>query len=411
MDRKVKLLVITPNKTGVGYYRSIKPHVYLDEKYSDEMDITISETMNLSDPTFGRGFDIIHFHSNANVETNALINFMRQVKKEGTKFVMDLDDYWMLPTYFPQYKTYNQQYKVHEKVIELIKHVDYITTTTELFAKEIRRYNDNVVVIPNAIDPREKQFEIINNNPSGKLRVGIICGSSHERDIDLLYGMVNQLKPELNRLQFVICGFDLNGTVTYYNPETKKTESRAIKPEETVWHKYEKILTDNYSIVSPEYKQFLMMHNELLQYPNVESESYRRYWTKPVSKYASHYNNIDVLLVPLVENKFNSLKSQLKVVETAFFNKVIIAQDFGPYQLDLVPYIKKGGEVNENGNALLVDSAKNHKQWAKYIKFLLDNPEARQKMANNLTEKITKEYSLETVSKIRFELYKKIAEL
>lgn len=410
MDRKVKLLVITPNKTGVGYYRSIKPHVYLDEFYSNEMEITISETMNLSDPTFGVGFDIIHFHSNANVDNNALISFMHRLKKDGTKFIMDLDDYWMLPTYFPQYRLYNQQYKAHEKIIELIKHVDYVTTTTEPFAKEIRKYNNNVAVIPNAIDPREKQFQKINSS-SNKLRVGIICGSSHERDIDLLYGVVNQLKSEIDRIQFVICGFDLNGSISYYNQETKKTESRPIKPEETVWYKYEKILTDNYSIISPEYKQFLMMYNELIEYPNIESQPYRRCWTKPVNKYASHYNNIDVLLAPLVENKFNSLKSQLKVVETAFFNKAIIAQDFGPYQIDLKPYVKKGGEINEEGNALLVESSKNHKQWAKYIKFLLDNPVHRQKMADNLTEKISKEYSLETVSKIRFDLYKKIAEL
>jgi glycosyltransferase involved in cell wall biosynthesis len=98
----------------------------------------------------------------------------------------------------------------------------------------------------------------------------------------------------------------------------------------------------------------------------------------------------------------------LKVVEAGFFNKTIIAQDFGPYKIDLKSYIQKGGTVDETGNSLLVESSKNHKQWAKHIKYLLSHPEERIKMANNLSEKITKEYSLENVTKARVELYKKI---
>lgn len=409
MNKKIKLLVITPNKTGVGYYRSIKPHVFMDEFYSDEIDVTIVETLDLKDPNFGKGYDIIHFHSNVTVDIEPLLTKMRVLKKEfGTKFIMDLDDYWMLPTYFPQYKAYNQQYKIHERIIELVKHADYITTTTKIFANEIKKFNKNVSVIPNAIDPRDKQFKI-ENNPSNRLRVGIICGSSHEKDVELLSGIINQLKSEMGKLQFVICGFDLNGTVSSMNQSTGKVESRPIRPEETVWHKYEKILTDNYSTVSPMYKDYLMSYNSFIEYPNIQNEAYRRCWTKPVNKYATHYNNIDVLLAPLVENKFNAMKSQLKCVEAGFFNKTIIAQDFGPYQIDLKSYIEKGGKVNEDGNALLVDSSKNHKQWAKHIKFLLDNPDARNKIASNLSEKITKEYSLETVTKTRFELYKQIS--
>ena len=46
--------------------------------------------------------------------------------------------------------------------------------------------------------------------------------------------------------------------------------------------------------------------------------------------------------------------------------------------------------------------------WAKHIKFLLNHPEDRIKIANNLSEKITKEYSLENVTKYRFEVYQKI---
>lgn len=405
MGNKLRLLVITPNKTGVGYYRCINPHVFLDENYSDDFEVTITE--NVKDIQNASNYDIVFFHSSINIDKNILLSIMATNKKENVKFVMDLDDYWMLPPYFPQYKVYNQQYKIHEKTIELIRNVDYVTTTTPIFAKEISKHNKNVFVLPNAIDSREKQYQKIETK-SDRLRVGIICGSSHEKDIELLSGVVNQLKGDIDKLQFVICGFDLRGEIQYKDETTGELKTRPVRPEETVWTKYESVLTDRYTILSDDYKRYLALYSDSMEYPNVETQPYRRCWTKPVNQYASHYNNIDVLLVPLVENKFNEVKSQLKVVEAGFFNKTIIAQDFGPYKIDLKSYIQKGGTVDETGNSLLVESSKNHKQWAKHIKYLLNHPEERIKMANNLSEKITKEYSLENVTKARVELYKKI---
>ena len=37
--------------------------------------------------------------------------------------------------------------KISEKIIETIKQSDYVTTTTEVFASYIRKYNENVFVI------------------------------------------------------------------------------------------------------------------------------------------------------------------------------------------------------------------------------------------------------------------------
>lgn len=379
----------------------------MDEQHSNEIEVSIVDNFDLNDQNFGYEYDIIHFHSNSNVDPNHLLKKIINLRYRGVKLIMDLDDYWILPNYFPQYRLYNLQQKIHEKTIELIKNVDYITTTTESFAKEIRKHNKNVFVSPNAINPDEKQFKNLDTK-SERLRVGIICGSSHEKDINLLSGVVNQLKPYIDKLQFVVCGFDLRGNVQYKDSKTGEIKTRPITAQETVWTKYESILTDNYSTVSGDYKKYLMTYTNTSQYPNVDNEPYKRCWTKPVNQYATHYNDIDVLLVPLVENKFNEMKSNLKVVEAGFFNKAIIAQDFGPYKIDLNSYIKKGGDINENGNSLLVESSKNHKMWAKHIKFLLNNPEHRIKIANNLSEKIQKEYNLKTVTDKRLEFYKQI---
>ena len=169
-----------------------------------------------------------------------------------------------------------------------------------------------------------------------------------------------------------------------------------------------KILTDNYQTISPEFKNYLLNYQNIPTTIDFSNEPYQRCWTKDISAYATHYNNIDVLLAPLVESDFNKYKSQLKAIESGFFNKVIIAQNFGPYTIDLINAINRGGEINPDGNALLVDSIKNHKQWAKYIEKLVNNPELITLISNNLNKLITEKYSLENVTKKRVELYKKI---
>lgn len=279
-----------------------------------------------------------------------------------------------------------------------------VTTTTEIFKKELLKHNKNVVVIPNAINPNEGQF-IPKPTKSDRLRFGIICGSSHLEDIKLLNGMTSMLpKDVIDKIQFVLCGFDTNGTRTFRNVKTGEVTSRPIEPKETCWYEYEKILTNNYSIVSQEHKDFLNKFIKGYEYPNID-EAYRRCWTKNINEYATHYNNIDVLLVPLKENNFNKVKSQLKVIEAGFFNKAIIAQNFGPYTIDLVPMIEKGGSINENGNALLVDSNKNHKQWAKYIIKLANDRDMVEKLQKNLHDTVKDKYSLDEVSKIRVSAY------
>jgi len=410
MPEKIKVLVIVPNRSGVGFFRSIRPHMYLNEFYSDDFEITMidSKQFDFKDPEFGLDFDIIHFHVTVGANYENWVYKMKQLQYSGVKMCLDLDDYYVLPKGFSNYNLYKNG--ITEKIKTNIKLADHITTTTEIFAKEIRKLNKNVTVIPNAIDPREKQFQP-KEIKSDRLRIGIICGSSHEEDIKLLEGVANILKPEMDRIQFVLCGFDLNGTIPYFDKEDGQVKQRPIQPKESVWYRYEKILTDNYSdkILPKEYTEYLMEFNSLKPYPNVENMPYKRCWTKPVAEYGTHYNDIDVLLVPLVSNEFNAKKSQLKVVEAAFCGKNIIASNVDPYTIDLKSAYLKGGIIDETGNSLLIENTKNQaKDWVKMIKLLLNNPDLREKLKNNLSKEITAKYNLGEVSKTRLELYKKL---
>ena len=131
-------------------------------------------------------------------------------------------------------------------------------------------------------------------------------------------------------------------------------------------------------------------------------------WTRNINSYATHYQNVDVLLAPLKENEFNKVKSQLKTIEAGFTHTALIAQDFGAYQIDSIPMIEFGGKINENGNCLLVDSRKNHKDWVKYINKLAENPDMVKKLQENLYEYVKDKYSIDAVCKERVEFYKSI---
>jgi len=266
--------------------------------------------------------------------------------------------------------------------------------------------NDNIYVIPNAIDPNEKQYT---PKPieSKRLRIGWLGGSSHLEDLKLLKGVVQKVKSDglLDKVQFVLCGYDLRGNVTTIDEKTGQQSQRPIQPQESVWYEYEKIFTDNFKIVSPEYKDFLHKFKVNSVYENVDNEPYRRVWTKPITSYASNYNLFDISLAPLYTNMFNKVKSQLKVIESGFHKKAIIAQDFGPYTIDLTNAREYGGGYNDEANALLVDTNKNHKQWYQHIKFLIQNPEKVELLANNLYETVKDTYSTDSTSDTRRELY------
>lgn len=403
---KYKILVIPSDKCGCGKFRSLDPHLCLQEMYGDLFDIDFKyhdELWEQKDvfPQFLSQYDLIHIHK----QVDDMGMFIQICKYLGKKVIVDVDDHYDLGNSHPMSLTARLE-RWGDRVIRHILYADYVTTTQNEFKKTLLKHNKNVFVLPNAINPDEKQFEP-KNVESDKLRVGIICGSSHLEDIKLLNGMISQFsQEELDKLQFVLCGFDIKGSVTRYRENGEKYVD-PIKPMETCWYKYENILTNNYAIVSKEYKDFLHTFTPNAEYPNWQNEAYRRCWTKHISEYATHYNNIDVLLVPLVNNPFNLAKSNLKVIEAGFFHKAIIASNVGPYKEDLVSAVDKG-TVNYDANALLVDETKNNKNWSKYIKLLLNDKKLLESLQENLYNTVKDKYNLKAITEKRKDFYLKI---
>ena len=234
-------------------------------------------------------------------------------------------------------------------------------------------------------------------------------GSAHEKDMEQFKGVVNSLPADVKeKIQIVLCGYDLRGTVNLMNPDGTMAGQRPIKPTESVWFSYEKTCTDDYKVCSPAYKDFLLKFLKGVQWPMVEDEVYRREWTKDVSEFAKHYRNIDVLFAPLDCNGFNEVKSELKFIEAGFTKTAVIATDFGPYTIGSRNFFKKGGEIDPEGNCILIDPAKKHKGWRKAIIKLANNPEYIDMLATNMYNTVKDKYNIENVTKTRAEWYKSI---
>ena len=400
---KIKVLVIPSDRTGVGKFRSVDPHIFLQKLYPNDFHVDIIYDVPMTDMNFWKEYQIVAFHRSINPDFEASYNLIQKLNEMGIITIDDIDDYWLPTKEHPIYDVIRFN-KINEKIISNLKVAKYVTTTTTIFADEIMKLNKNVVIFPNAINPKESQF----NEPtpeSDRLRVGWLGGSSHLHDLQLLDQSFSKLSPFKDKLQYVICGFDTRGSVTEINSETKEHKKRDILPHETVWAQYEKIFTQNYTTVSEDYKKYLNSFTSE-SYPNEMNEPYLRVWTRPVQSYAKNYSKFDVSLAPIKNHIFNRMKSQLKVIEAGFYKKAIIASDLGPYTIDLKHCLDHGNFVD--GNALLVDENRNHSDWAKFIEKLVKNPNMAKDMGERLYETVKDKYDLNVVTKSRAEFYKSI---
>jgi glycosyltransferase involved in cell wall biosynthesis len=401
---KINVLVLPSDKTGVGKFRSVDPHIFLQKLYPEDFHVDIDYQPKVDDLNYWKKYQIVHIHRTVGQNYDNTPMLLKTLNDMGIITIVDIDDYWMPGPEHPIYDLI-KNHKIHEKIVANLKAARYVTTTTSLFANEISKINKNVIVLPNAIDPKEPQF----NEPtleSDKLRFGWLGGSSHLHDLKLIEGSLSKFNSEDRKdLQIYLCGFDTRGTITEINRDTGEQKQRPIRPEETVWNKYEQIMTSNRTGLSEDYINYLLKFKEEV-YPNELEQPYVRVWTRPVQSYAKNYSKFDVSLAPIKNTMFNRMKSQLKVIEAGFYKKALIASEIGPYTLDL-KHALKNGEFSD-GNALLVNENRNHSDWYKFIKKLKSNRNLVTDLGERLYETVKDTYDLNNVTKTRAEFYKSI---
>ena len=450
MDGKIRILFYNLDGAGVNYFRTLTPAMEIDRNHGDEFYTEINPQLDFNDPNimdYLKSFHIIHYHRQFLGDSKQMLNLAKELRKSGTILMVDIDDYWYLHKNHPFYSL-SKEKDMHTPIIENLKIADYVTTTTDIFAQEIRNITqkDNVGVFYNSVDPIwMKQFQ--NNwkpDPDGRIRITYMAGSSHMGDVEQLQDVMNVLSndPQLkDKFKVIIAGWDTEGNTTditfnqefgeelqklglwtldvvklinktrgnvdmipkipealkdKYRGKVFSSQQRDIKSEESVYLVYENILTDNHKMIkNPDYLEWLGNFERNVKYE--DEGNFGRRWTQKANTYAQVLDETDIVIAPLADNTFNRMKSNLKQVECWTRKLPIVCSDIPPYNVH--------GRNMEN--CVLIPAVKNAKKyWIKNLKKLILDADLRKQLGEKLYEDFKDEYNLATVTKKRIEFYK-----
>lgn len=373
--RKIRL--VTTNKTearllsGMDLYRLAIPYAEI-QKASDMKLMSLDE------------FDIEECDADIYVMNRPMSYRAQKVKSSGKFLIVDIDDFWVLPTWHPASPqmlnaqldfaaknpervkddevravraTYNIQKDFPVNVLAAARMADLVTCSTEALQHELNKVGIEAVVVRNSIHPNLPQFSQYKNK-SNRVRFGWVGGTFHRRDIALMYDGIRKLHSdptEQGKYQ-IACSFNKHSDFI----------------------EYERIMTNNYQCCPLEYRDYLKSYSRLGSHIG-NDQTYKRLWNLPVYEYGAHYEQIDVALIPLQHGLFNSCKSELKIIEAGMTGCAAIVSDVMPYN----KWLKHGY------NCLLTDGTNG---WYTAMKMLINNPDLRQELANNLRKTIEENF-------------------
>ena len=102
-----------------------------------------------------------------------------------------------------------------------------------------------------------------------------------------------------------------------------------------------------------------------------------------VEHYMFAYCDSDISIIPLLDTRFNSMKSNLKILETAAKKNPAIVSEVNPY-------------LN-----LPVCYARTQQYWYRWIKELVNDPDMRKEKGQELFDFCNKNFNLHTINQKR----------
>lgn len=333
----MKVLGLTTSNSGCGYHRISVPICHLPKEKGRITDDSSEEVM-------AEGWDIVYI--------NRLWkdNIFEQRERYGFKLVLDLDDYWVLDHDHHQYEDYRGA-GFDGKVVRFIREADLVTCTHERLAERIRPYNENVVIVPNAIPYGWAQFSY-ERGQDEKVRLFWAGGISHEKDLKLLERPMTAIsKTDLKDKVHIIMGGYADSN--WY--------------EANIWDSMVKSMTANGHL-----------SNNIMR-------------GRQVYEYYDFFQFADIMCIPLQKSMFNQYKSNLKILEAAGKGIPVIASSVHPYlgfPEDLVNY------------------AGDYSMWIHWINKLVNNPTLRYEQGEALKEYCQNHYNFDEINLRRYESFK-----
>ena len=333
----MRIITVGQRNSGVSFHRLFNPVIYLEKEYAMMTDV-------LTEKELDKGYDIVFINRYiAGTEVDELV---RLRDKYGFKLVVDVDDYWHLDPWHILYGKYP-----YKKVIDHIKVADLVICSNNDLAVHVDELNKNWIVIPNALPYGQDQFTDVKTE-SDRVRFVYAGSVTHEKDIAILKNPMKRVASDVitkNNSRFILCGY---------------SEDKQVANE---WGR--------------------MINDYLCGF---KIDGYIRS-ALPVDQYMNFYNEADACLIPLVDSKFNSMKSNLKVLEAAVKNAPAIASNVKPYSdcKYIIPVGHQGG-------------------WFTNIKKVVKDAIYRQEMGLANGEWCRQNFDLVKVNKLRSQVFESI---
>lgn len=238
--------------------------------------------------------DVVVFHRPDQANKAQVIPLL---KMAGKKVVVDNDDTYIPDSGTPVSDLFNHEdllQKINENLNYAIQHADLVTVTTDFLAREYGFYNDNVVVLPNYVDPAD--WGPVEHHKNDKIRIGLVGSVVSTHDFYDIKPFLKEISED-DRYQLVVMGLPPD------SPEYSKM-NEIYKEEKEFW---------------------LSLNVEW--HPFVRADEY-------IAKLKEL--RMDIALIPREDNYFNKCKSNLKFLEMSMLGVPCIASGWkdNPYEKD-----------------------------------------------------------------------------
>ncbi len=316
-------LAVIPEKlsqnTAVSCIRTIFPSVYLNVLDG----IKIYYPKDINDSNLDE-IDAVLVQRSAFFMGN-IFEFLKIMKSKGKTIILDIDDIlWELKN--------DNVYKNFYEFRDLItKTIDFFTVSTESLKNEVENfYQKQAFVIPNYVDINYLYYSFFSGKKRKRLSIGIIGTPSHKEDFDFLTPVIeNLIKKYSNKVVFKFWG---------YIPEKLKN------------------LKGIY---------FIPFEIDYLKY----AERLRK-------------EKFDLCLVPLLENRFNNVKSNIKWLEFSMNKIPAVFSDVKAY--DNIKNFETGIKVINH-----------EKEWIDAISLMIEDENLRNEIKNKAYKEVLTNWTIQ----------------
>lgn len=232
--------------------------------------------------------------------------------------------------------------EMNQRLYDFIAEADLVTTTTETLAGEYRKINENVLVLPNMVDPLDWDEPL--RNEGDKVRIGMVGSVVGERDYERITDLIEELGKR-DDVQLVILGLVPDDPKYKVHQQVYAKEIAFWKTQNVEWHPF---------VPHYEYNEKL---NDL---------------------------RLDIMLIPRHDSYFNRCKSNVKFLEASMCEIPVIAQGFAdgksPYQ----------DPEDARHMVVITDNSK----WGEEVERLIGDKKLRRKMGREAHEYVLSRYDI-----------------